>query len=641
MKIRGTYWPSKERTGEGLAFTTTWDALAAKLAEPPAPPNGSKNGLALWTMGTFRDKTREAAEAEQAAQREHKPDAKLPPYGTHYRAEASHVESSALMLDYDANADLDEDLLHGTWGAVNYLAHTSWSHGPDMPKWRVLLPLSRPVSSPEYKRLMDWAAARIPGLDSRPAAQGYFVPVQRDGYLWAVNPGGDPLDVDAVLAEVAAAEPAPQPRQETQADIADKRARRYGLAALDSQAAELSRMVKGSGAPGGRHGKLFSAAASMAQLSRACGVSESVAWSVLEGASQACGLAADEGDKLRRTFDDGWLKGIVDPRELPESTYKPSTRPPEDEAPHPAGEESSEAPEPVEAPSGVVSRADRHADFISRFGDQREMIPIPLDELSEPMGGGLTYGQHVVIAGRSGDGKTALSLYMMLYAALRAGVPSLFVSLEQPAYELRKRLIAQLAAFVDDPDGSVNMKQMVNEQANGSSVLGLSEQLAELPVWVEDNVREASKILDLIGVYVRDRGVRYVFLDHVQQVKNSELRGNQAERLTIADFSKRWYEMVKQTDIVGCLLSQDNRGQETGEKKRRPRPSDLKGSGALEEHADKILFAYTPTPESEWGELIVGKDRQGAAAGASAQYTRDPHRLTFRPYEWRDRDGGF
>ncbi len=635
MKFAGTHWPSKERTGEGRAFCVTWDKLERKFSDPPAPPNGSKNGLALWTMGTFGEKTREDAERELESKRQHRPDAKMPQFGPHYRDDARHVESSALMLDYDANPDLDAAALREVWGDVCFIAHTSWSHGPKMPKWRVLLPLSRPVSSKGYKLLMEWAAERAPGLDVRPAAQGYFVPVHREGYEWTSSRTGKPIDVDAVLAEVKKSKPQPPPRKKTPEEAADTRRRRYGLAALEGEARDLSGMVKGSGIPGGRHTRFWRAAAAAGSLSKSCGITESMAWTVLEDACQANGLADDEGEKLRRTFDDGWLKGVSDPKEPPESNYRPNAATAE-EPPHPAGEDAT--PDPPAPQDVIATRAARHEEFIGRFGDTQDMIPIPLDEIAEEMGGGLSYGQHVVIAGRSGDGKTALSLYMMLHAAIYADVPSLFISLEQPAYELRKRLIAQLAAFERTPDASINIKQLVNEQANGAFVVDLSGRLAELPIWIVDDVNDADRILQTIDAYVGDRGVRYVFLDHVQQVRNRSLSGNQAERLTIADFSKRWYEMVKRTDVVGCLLSQDNRGQETGEKKRRPRPSDLKGSGALEEHADKILFAYTPTPDSEWGELIVGKDRQGAAGGASAKYARDPHRLTFRPYEWRNFD---
>jgi len=364
--LTGTRWPSKERTGEGKPFKLKWATMARRLAKPDPPPQDDKNNLPLWTLGRFRK---------------------------HYRNTDSHIASCGLVLDYDANPDLDAKALLAAWGDVCFLAHTSWSHDPaSMPKWRVLIPLNREVDADEYKTLMSAAARRLDGLDQRPAAQGYFIPAHRDGYEHVCYDEGAPWPVDDILEGERARqqqEEQDRPQYDRAPPTTDDRMRRYALAALDSECQQLGAMGKGTGEAGGRHQRILLAAKTMGALEVSCGVSRSVAEGAIMAAAEQCGAIKDYGFKsVTRTVADGYRMGLEAPRE-PEprhSRWKTQRPPPPDDDDYSDNGDNgggapdwAETPHPAESPDDDAPRSEdaipEDRSVLAHFHD----APIPDD----------------------------------------------------------------------------------------------------------------------------------------------------------------------------------------------------------------------------------------------------------------------
>lgn len=167
-----TRFPSITET-HGREVATTWPALATMLTTPLSAV--AKAMAPVWSPATFN--------------------------GT--RANANVVSVGTLVLDFDdglpvATAAGIASGLAGAW-------HTSWSHTPQCPRFRLALALSRVVSPDEYARLWKWASAKftVGGLAPDPAckdaARPWFLPVRRPGFASGVLPGS-PVDVDAILA---------------------------------------------------------------------------------------------------------------------------------------------------------------------------------------------------------------------------------------------------------------------------------------------------------------------------------------------------------------------------------------------------------------------------------------------------------
>lgn len=124
-----------------------------------------------------------------------------------YRDSDNFRERHALTFDYDhvTQAQLDE-----VFAAIEMLgyaafAYTTWSHTPEKPRWRVLLPLSRPVGYDEFQAVSRFTAQRLGGIElparetHTPAQFMYLPSVKPDGEFLRREFSGDPIDVNGLL----------------------------------------------------------------------------------------------------------------------------------------------------------------------------------------------------------------------------------------------------------------------------------------------------------------------------------------------------------------------------------------------------------------------------------------------------------
>jgi hypothetical protein len=118
-------------------------------------------------------------------------------------------EVSCLVLDFDAG-EPDEAL--AAWADHLVVLHTTWSHAPEAPRFRLVLPLARPVSLSAWARAWGWAAERAPGADPacKDPSRLYFRPARPrpDAPHLAEVRLGAPLDILALLPEPPPAAPA-------------------------------------------------------------------------------------------------------------------------------------------------------------------------------------------------------------------------------------------------------------------------------------------------------------------------------------------------------------------------------------------------------------------------------------------------
>jgi replicative DNA helicase len=107
-------------------------------------------------------------------------------------------EVSMLVLDYDHNANFNDDLQ--PWRErCAFAAHTTFSHSESEHRFRVVIPLAEPIPNKEFPRLWKWAAQVSGGkIDAAAsdASRMYYVPVrasERAPYLSEIHEG-DPLN---------------------------------------------------------------------------------------------------------------------------------------------------------------------------------------------------------------------------------------------------------------------------------------------------------------------------------------------------------------------------------------------------------------------------------------------------------------
>jgi len=105
-----------------------------------------------------------------------------------------------IVLDYDDGTSPDVALV--PWLDWPCIVHSSWSHSEALTKFRLIVPLARPVPLRAWRWVWSWAAGRAAGMIDKAckdASRLYFLPARREGstyFCFVHDPGGYLCDPD-------------------------------------------------------------------------------------------------------------------------------------------------------------------------------------------------------------------------------------------------------------------------------------------------------------------------------------------------------------------------------------------------------------------------------------------------------------
>ncbi len=269
-------------------------------------------------------------------------------------------------------------------------------------------------------------------------------------------------------------------------------------------------------------------------------------------------------------------------------------------------------------------------------------VPTGLHALDR-MTAGLHPGQLVILAARSGRGKTSLALRILVEAA-RAGYPALLFSLEMPEGQIVDRIVSS--------EGQIDGVRLRTGWLRDEDWMRLGvaqSELGRLPLWID--AAPAPGLLDLrasaMRVQAKAPGQRLglVVVDYLQIVRASGRRDGNREQ-EVAEVARGLKALARTLDVPVLALSQMSRGIER--EKRRPQLSDLRESGAIEQEADVVAFIWQ-APEGagcdcrqDVCEIVVGKQRNGPTGEVHVrwieQFARHENPESSRPPEgWQER----
>jgi replicative DNA helicase len=265
---------------------------------------------------------------------------------------------------------------------------------------------------------------------------------------------------------------------------------------------------------------------------------------------------------------------------------------------------------------------------------------------------GLKNGKVYVVAGRPGMGKTAI---MGQIGTNVASGRRLVVEIctEQNRTELTRRKIAQ--------DAVVSYSKLERgriDDADWSRVIASVERLRKIPLGIEPmnrptiaEIRSAiRRSLARLRKHHGDLPIGLISIDQLQHLDGQGQRGESRE-VEVARLSREIAWMAGEFDCPILLAAQLNRGVESRPDKR-PKMSDLRESGAVEQDAYGVLFPFRPQyyeqqerggsnggDKSEPCEVIVGKHKNGPA-GSVALTFHGPS-MSFATCDDHDDDGRY
>jgi replicative DNA helicase len=223
---------------------------------------------------------------------------------------------------------------------------------------------------------------------------------------------------------------------------------------------------------------------------------------------------------------------------------------------------------------------------------------------------GLQRTDMVVLAARPGMGKTALALNIALNAAKNGDGVGLF-SLEMSAGQLVRRLLCVESRV----DANHVRKGTISKDIELPRLLQASNTLFDLPIYLDDSpglniMQVRSKARRLVSA---NPEVGLIIIDYIG-LMGGDATVNRQEQ--VSSSSRGLKAMAKELNVCVMVLSQLNRSVEQRTDKR-PVPSDLRESGAIEQDADVITFIYRDEYYNEdsadvgVAEVIIAKQRNG------------------------------
>lgn len=219
--------------------------------------------------------------------------------------------------------------------------------------------------------------------------------------------------------------------------------------------------------------------------------------------------------------------------------------------------------------------------------------------------GGMGRGHLWILGGRPSMGKTALAANIVLNVAWAQESAAMF-SLEMTREEISARCLAS--------EGGIPMNAQRNPESR-EAMADAAARIKRLPFWIDDtpglSLAELQRRARALAARSRAKGRRLalIVVDYLQLLSVPHVHGRKRAD-EIAEVSKSLKLLARQLDCTVLALAQLNR--ESEREQRRPRMTDLRDCGQIEQDADwiGILWRQKNTPEWET-DLAICKNRGG------------------------------
>jgi replicative DNA helicase len=258
----------------------------------------------------------------------------------------------------------------------------------------------------------------------------------------------------------------------------------------------------------------------------------------------------------------------------------------------------------------------------------------------DQMTDGLHPGEMIIVAARPSMGKTALAMNIVEHVALDLEEPQPVgvFSLEMSTQQLVQRMLCSRAR--------VNMKKIRSgmlARAEHGKLNDAAASLSESNIFIDDT--PGLSILDLRAKARRMRErhrVALIAIDYLQLCRSASKRGQENRQIEISEISAGIKALAKELEIPIIVLAQLNRQPEQ-RGGGKPRMSDLRESGSLEQDADLVALLVRPEVYEEdedaksdlagKAELIIAKQRNGPIGEVPLTFIKEYTRFENAAFE--------
>ena len=256
---------------------------------------------------------------------------------------------------------------------------------------------------------------------------------------------------------------------------------------------------------------------------------------------------------------------------------------------------------PISLKEVLTASFDR-LDELQKMGTGLRGVPTGFKGLDSILAG-MQDSNLLILAARPGVGKTAFGLNIARYVSVEKKMPVCMFSLEMSKEELVDRLLVR--------QGLIDAWKLKTGQLSSWDFDSLSEAmgvLADAPLYIDDTpgltvteLRTKARRLQI------DKGIKFIIVDYLQLMHGST-RDNRVQE--VAEISQGLKNLARELKIPVLAFAQLSRAMEA--RGGRPRLSDLRESGSIEQDADVVFFLYREDEEvREMVTCSIEKHRNG------------------------------
>ena len=244
--------------------------------------------------------------------------------------------------------------------------------------------------------------------------------------------------------------------------------------------------------------------------------------------------------------------------------------------------------------------------------------------------GGLQRADLVILGARPSMGKSSLAVNVAVNAAKSGQTCGVF-SLEMTREQLAMRILASEAEI-----DSHRLRLGLYTHLEETRIIDSIGRLSDLPVFIDDTPYQG--MVEMRGKARRlalEQGLDLLVVDYLQLVQGKQRWGQSNRVQEITEISRELKALAGDLRVALVACSQLNRQLEN-RPNSRPRLSDLRDSGSIEQDADVVLFIHREdvyTTEEEWeqlhpgqqypkniAEIIVAKHRKGPTGSIRLEF---------------------
>ena len=232
---------------------------------------------------------------------------------------------------------------------------------------------------------------------------------------------------------------------------------------------------------------------------------------------------------------------------------------------------------------------------------------------------GFQRGEVTIVGARTSVGKTALALNMAYHAAKKGGATVAIFELEMSGVSLALRMVSMVS--------NVDSSRITTGHLNKDEMIKIKyavEEIGSLPIYIDEGTQNTMLDIETKTRQLMEKHpeLSLVVVDHMSIVKVTGGKRSDTRVDEMRKISQQLHSLAKELNVAVLAVAQLNRDAVKGVV-RRPKMSDIKESGAIEQDADVIILLFDQMYENNKKadnekledvrhiEAIIAKQRNG------------------------------